>query len=90
MYGAPLPFSFQCESRFDWGHIQLQLDAKNGVITGVKVYSDSMDWMLPETVEKALAGCRFDTVKMQEALKQAITDQAVYQNLCQMLAEQTL
>ena len=90
LYGAPLPFSFQCESRFDWGHIQLQLEAKNGVITGVKVYSDSMDWMLPETVEKALAGCRFDTAKMQEAMKRAVADTAVQADLCNMLAEQIL
>ena len=90
LYGAPLPFSFQCESRFDWGHIQLQLDAKNGVITGVKVYSDSMDWTLPETVEKALAGCRFDTANMQEAMKRAVADTSVQADLCNMLAEQIL
>ena len=90
LYGTPLPFSFQCESRFDWGHIQLQLDAKNGVITRAKVFSDSMDWMLPETVEKALAGCRFDTKKMQEAMKRAVADTAVQADLCNMLAEQIL
>ena len=90
LYGTPLPFSFSCESRFEWGHIQLQLDAKKGIVTDARVYSDSMDWTLPEIIEKALIGCRFDTAKMQEALKQAITDQAVCQNLCQMLAEQTL
>ena len=90
LFGTPLPFSFQCESRFDWGHIQLQLEAKNGVITGVMVYTDSMDWMLPETVEKALLGCRFDTTQMQEVLKQTISEQIICEDLCRMLAEQTL
>ena len=90
LFGTPLPFSFQCESHFDWGHIQLQLEAKNGIVTGAKVYSDSMDWTLPETVEKALVGCRFDTAKMQEALMQAISDRIICEDLCQMLAEQTL
>ena len=90
LYGTPLPFSFQCESRFDWGHIQLQLEAKNGIVTGAKVYSDSMDWTLPETVERALLGCRFDAAQIQAALKNAILDASVCQDLCQLIAEQTL
>lgn len=90
LFGSPLPFSFQCEHHFPWGHIHLQLDAKNGVITGAKLYSDSMDWTLPEQVEAALAGCRFDTVQMQVALKKAALDRTICEDLCQMLAEQTL
>lgn len=90
LFGTPLPFSFECESHFGWGHIHLQLDAKNGIVTGVKVYSDSMDWALPETAENALMGCRFDTAQMQSALRNTISDQAVCDDLCQMLAEQTL
>ena len=89
LFGTPLPFSFQCEAHFGWGHIHLQLDAKNGVVTGAKVYSDSMDWTLPETVEKALMGCRFDTAQMQAALRKTSLEQAVRDDLCDMLAEQT-
>ena len=89
LFGTPLPFSFQCEAHFGWGHIQLQLDAKNGVVTGAKVYSDSMDWTLPETVEKALMGCRFDTAQMQAALRKTFLEQAICDDLCDMLAEQT-
>ena len=90
LYGTPLPFSFACESHFPWGHIHLQLEAKKGIITGAKVYSDSMDWTLPDTIETALTGCRFDTATIQTALKAAITDRVVCEDLCQMLAEQTL
>lgn len=90
LYGTPLPFSFACESHFLWGHIHLQLEAKKGIITGAKVYSDSMDWTLPDTIETALTGCRFDTATIQAALKEAITDRVVCEDLCQMLAEQTL
>lgn len=89
LFGTPLPFSFQCEAHFGWGHIHLQLDAKNGVVTGAKVYSDSMDWTLPETVEKALMGCRFDTTQMQAVLRKTSLEQAVRDDLCDMLAEQT-
>ena len=90
LYGTPLPFSFQCEARYDWGHIHLQLDAKNGLITGAKVYSDSMDWTLPETVEKALIGCRFETASIQDSLRNALQDPAVCNDLCNMMAEQNL
>ena len=90
LYGAPLPFSFQCESHFQWGHMHLQLDAKNGTVTAAKVYSDSMDWTLPEKVENALTGCRFDTVQMQEALQRISLDPQICQDLCQMLSEQSL
>lgn len=90
LFGTPLPFSFQCESHFPWGHIQIQLNAKNGVVTGAKVYSDSMDWTLPETVENALVGCRFDTAQMQTALKNSSLEAEICEDLCQMLAEQVL
>ena len=90
LFGTPLPFSFECESHFQWGHIHLQLDAKGGMVTGAKVYSDSMDWTLPETLENALMGCRFNPGQMQDALKKANLEQTVCEDLCQMLAEQTL
>lgn len=90
LFGTPLPFSFQCEGHFPWGHFHLQLDAKNGTVTGAKVYSDSMDWTLPETAERALVGCRFDTAQMQNALRDTALDETICEDLCQMLAEQTL
>lgn len=90
LFGTPLPFSFQCESHFPWGHIQLQLDAKNGEVISAKVYSDSMDWTLPETVENALVGCRFDSTQMQAALRGTSLDEAICEDICQMLAAQAL
>ena len=90
LFGTPLPFSFQCEARFDWGHIQLQLDAKDGIIVSAKVYSDSMDWDLPSTVENALTGCRFETAAMQKALQQSLQNKDICADLCQMLAQQSL
>ena len=89
LFGTPLPFTFQCESRFDWGSIQLQLEAKDGIIRGAKVYTDAMDWALPQAVENALLGCRFETAAMQEAL-QILPDKVVCKDLCQLLAEQVL
>ena len=90
LFGAPLPFTFQCEARFDWGYIQMQLEAKDGIVRGAKVYSDAMDWALPQAVEKALIGCRFETASMQTALRDTLRDNAVCEDLCQLLAEQVL
>ena len=90
LFGTPLPFTFQCEARFDWGHIQLQLDAKDGMIRGCKVYSDTMDWDLPGTLEQAFLGCRFEMSAMQAALQKAVQDQSVCKDICQMLANQNL
>lgn len=90
LFGAPLPFSFACESHFGWGHINLQLTAKNGIITGAKVYSDAMDWMLPGVIEAALTGCRFETAAMAECLRRSSLAPEVCRDLYNMLEEQML
>ncbi len=90
LFGTPLPFTFQCEARFPWGHIQLQLSAKEGIINGATVYSDAMDWALPEIMKKALVGCRFETTAMQTALRTALEDKTICDDLCQMLAQQVI
>ena len=90
LYGTTLPFSFTCESRYPWGSIQLQLDAKQGVVEHAKVYSDSMDWSLPETVEQALTGCRFTLSDMQKTLRDAIEDTEVANDLCVLLSKQQI
>ncbi len=69
LFGTPLPFTFCCESHFPWGNIQIQIDAKNGIIRGVKVYTDAMDWTLPQTLENVLIGCRFHLSDMSRAVQ---------------------
>lgn len=90
LFGTPLPFTFQCQAHFSWGHIQLQLSAKEGIISNAKVYSDAMDWTLPQAIENVLAGCRFETAAMQKALAVSLQDSIIRDDLCQMLAEQAL
>ena len=83
-YGQKIPFTFECEERFAWGSLQLQLQIENGVIQQAKIYSDAMDWALTPDLEKALKGCRFD----RQALRQRLTESGsaaaddVYQVLC--------
>ncbi len=90
LYGTPLSLTFSCQDRFLWGEIQIQLEAKNGTIQVAKVYSDAMDWALPQTVENALTGCRFTYANMSQELKKAIVDQQVAKDLCAMLEKQDL
>jgi len=90
LYGSPLAFSFQCEDHFPWGHVHLQLDAKDGIIKTAKLYSDSMDWTLPAAVEAALTGCRFETAAMIDALRQANLQAEICDDLCQTLKAQDL
>jgi hypothetical protein len=90
LYGAPLPFTFSCEGHFPWGHIQLQISAKEGIIGGVKFYSDAMDWALPEIVETALTGCRFALNDIKTALQTSPLDASIRNDLVDFLQEQDL
>ena len=90
LYGAPLSFTFSCEEKFDWGYICLQLDAKGGTILDVQINTDAMDWTLPESITKALKGCRFDTESMVYALQQAFLPADVCEDLCGLIKKQVL
>ncbi|MBQ4641809.1 MAG: lipoate--protein ligase [Oscillospiraceae bacterium] len=90
LYGSPLPFSFQCEGHFPWGHIQLQLDAKAGIVTDAKVYSDAMDWTMPEILEQVLVGCQFEAAALQQALAAALVAAEIRKDLHTLLEEQIL
>ena len=89
LYGAPLSFTFQCEERFPWGHIVLQLQAKGGIITAVKVYSDAMDWSLAPALEQALADCPFRLDSMIEAVS-IVSDKTVRQDIRSLLEKQDI
>ena len=88
LYGAPLPFTFECEAYFSWGHIHLQIQARSGLIEKVKIYSDAMDWTLPGTIEEALTGCRFALADMSEVLQARVPQYA--DDLTDLLKRQQL
>ena len=90
LYGAPLPFTFSCEDRFPWGGIQLQLQVTSGIIKDVKVYTDAMDWTLSDTVEKALAACRFALNDMEDTISRCDLPAQIRQDLVAMLDKQDI
>lgn len=89
LYGTPLPFSFECEDKFDWGYVQLQMEVTDGVIKSVQLYTDSMDWTLPELLQKALINCRFDIKDIKNAIT-GVLPQGIAEDLIYMLKKQEL
>ena len=69
LYGKPLPFTFQCQTRFPWGSLQLQLEVQSGIVRGAKIYSDAMDWSLCPRLEACLTGIRFTLDSLLEAVR---------------------
>ena len=90
LYGSSHPFSFDAQTRFDWGQFQLQLEAKNGIISTAKVYTDSLDWSIAESVEQALTGCRFETTAMVNAICAQLSNSQAGGDICTFLKEQQL
>lgn len=90
LYGTRLPFSFACESRFDWGSIAIQLQVESGVVKAAQVYTDAMAWDLAQRVQKALTGCRFMRSDLQQALTEAIEEDPICSDLCDLLAQQDI
>ena len=90
LFGNPLPFTFEAQAHYPWGHIQFQLNAKSGIITDAKVYSDAMDWSLPETLQQILIGCRFDTGSILQVLSEAPLTSETLRDLQDFFRGQTL
>ena len=88
LYGPRLPLSFECEERFDWGGIQLQMHVESGVVTQAKVYSDAMEWDLAPALERALTGSPFSQSDLCARVRQAQIVHA--DDLCRMLEHQQI
>lgn len=57
--------------RFSFGEVSLNLSLKGGVITGAKVFTDSIDLELPEKISAVLTGLRYDADILCAALSDA-------------------
>ena len=90
LYGQKLPFSVSFEERFLWGGILLELNVQNGRVESLQVFSDAMDWALPEKITNALTGCRFTKADLCTALESAIADPAICNDLCALIQRQDL
>jgi len=83
-FGRKMSFTLECEDRFSWGAVQIQLQIEAGIIQQVKLYSDAMDWSFVGIVEDRLTGCRFQPEALEACLLSCGTDAAadIYRLLC--------
>jgi lipoate-protein ligase A len=65
--GRKLAFSVECEGRFVWGGIQVQLQVEQGIIRQAKLYSDAMDDTLIPRWETSLTGLRLEKRTLEAA-----------------------
>ena len=76
IYGTPLLFDVALEIRFDFGNVEIQLQVKDGIIRGVKVYTDSLDITFPNLLESALSGLAFRLDTIRDALSKTLDENA--------------
>ena len=88
LYGPRLPLSFECEERFDWGSVQLQMRVESGVVVQAKVYSDAMDWDLAPALERTLTGSPFLLKELCKWIEEQMGEYAA--DLCAMLTRQEI
>ncbi|MGI6702071.1 MAG: lipoate--protein ligase [Christensenellales bacterium] len=74
IYGDRLNYSLALEKKFTWGTARVEYSVKKGYISGIKLYTDSLDTTVSKVVERELNGISLDCAK-------ALSDKAsdVYQ-----------
>ena len=84
-YGASAPADFSCTERFGWGELTLELIVRGETVSGVRVYTDSMDYSLSESIENCLSGVPFGATAMKQRIHSAVRDKTVAADLCGMI-----
>jgi len=80
-YGQKLPFTFECEDRFSWGEVQVQLQIEHGIIQNAKLYSDCLEEEMIPQWEMHLRGCRLERQSLEAALNREIRQEQDLLNL---------
>ncbi len=89
-FGANTPAGFTCSGTFPWGTVELRLQVEKGRVSQVRVFTDAMEWELPQQLQQALEGRAFSLAAMQESLLSLNIQPEVRADLSRMLAEQEL
>jgi lipoate---protein ligase len=73
-FGETPPFEHHLEHRFEWGTVDVHIDAvKSGIITGdrVKIFSDSLHPELIDELAEALRNVAYDAASIGQCLERA-------------------
>lgn len=74
IYGKTPPFTFSARRRFSFGDCEVNLNLKNGRISEIKVYTDSLDFELSKKIESALLGAQLETAEIEKRLTNILTE----------------
>lgn len=58
--GTRIPFTKEIEHRFEWGGVEIQLAMKGEYVNDCRIYSDSLETEVFETIEGLIKGRRYD------------------------------
>lgn len=60
-------FNMKFETRFTWGGFDISIEAGNGIIKDIEIYTDAMDADLAEILKNSLQGCRlsYDDIRVK-------------------------
>ncbi|MDF2512348.1 MAG: hypothetical protein K0S04_2214 [Herbinix sp.] len=70
IYGKNISFNYCISRRFSWGDIEVGFEIESGVIKDCRVFSDSLEIGLFETIAERLCGLRFSTNEVIKELNQ--------------------
>ncbi|MBR3124826.1 MAG: hypothetical protein IKF42_05290 [Mogibacterium sp.] len=68
-YGRSIDYDHSCKRRFNWGELRFEFQTENGVISNLRVLSDSAEPSIIDDIREALLDVPFNTNAMVKALK---------------------
>ena len=69
IFGRKIAFTARLKGRFDWGGLELLLDAEGGTVREILCYSDSLQDEIADMLETSLKGSRYDPNEMTERIR---------------------
>eukprot|EP01112_Ceratiomyxa_fruticulosa_P007274 TRINITY_DN1881_c0_g1_i1.p1 TRINITY_DN1881_c0_g1~~TRINITY_DN1881_c0_g1_i1.p1 ORF type:complete len:388 (+),score=76.70 TRINITY_DN1881_c0_g1_i1:69-1232(+) len=70
-YGATPAFEINFETRFDWGIIDVHINCSEGVISEIKIFSDSLFPLMIEEITSSLKGAPYNKKGVYDALEKS-------------------
>ncbi len=78
-YGRKIMFTDQCDGRFSWGGVEIEVCVEKGLLKEIKVYSDAMDSSFIELISACLAGCMWNSQSVYRRIQQILCESKMRQ-----------
>lgn len=70
-FGKTPSFTHSLETRFDWGIVDMRFNCERGAISGVEIFSDSLNPEMIETLKNSLVNAPYDAAGISRAIARA-------------------